>query len=108
MTYGGEKEEFILEQYDTKIARGIPADIPYSLEHKPEIYLHLILVWLIFVILHRSRTASEFGIGYISIADMRSLFDEFQVSDPDTRLYYLQLLQALDAAYVSHLREMKK
>jgi hypothetical protein len=78
------------------------------LAQKPDIYLHLVLVWIIFTLVRHCRTISEFGIGPIALTDMRAMLDEFEVDEADTRIYFLQLLQRLDVAYREFLMKQRK
>jgi hypothetical protein len=82
--------------------------LPYSLAHKPELYLHLTLVWIIFTLVRNCRVVSEFGIGAIALADMRTMLDEFQIEEPDVRIYYIQLLMALDTVWMQQIVKTRK
>lgn len=82
--------------------------LPYSLAEKPELFLHLTLVWIIFTLVRNCRTITEFGIGAIALADVRAMLDEFEVEDADIRIEYIQLLQALDRVYIEHLAKLRK
>lgn len=98
----------MLLQYDRSVQRNPQAELPYSLQHQPEVYQHLTIVWLVFNLVRNSRLITEFGIGRISMQDLACALDEFEVDDPDLRVYYLRLLQDLDTAYVSHLMKLRR
>lgn len=51
---------------------------------------------------------SEFGIGRISMSEMSTALDEFQVEEPDWRIYYIRLLQGLDTVYINFLNRLRK
>ncbi len=83
-------------------------ELPFSLAQRPELFLHLSLVWIIFTLVKGCRSITEFGMSAISLQDLRAMMDEFEIDDADTRIYYIQLLQALDAVYMQALAKMRK
>lgn len=86
--------------------------MPASMQNKPELYLHLIQVWVSFNLIKNCRMimVSEFGqsIGRLSFTDMQNVLSEMAVHDLETRVYYIQLLQVLDTVYIEWIRKHLK
>lgn len=98
----------MLTQYDRRAVQDPHAELPHALKHQPDVYPHLAVVWLIFNLIRNSRFLSEFGIGRIAMSEMATALDEFQVEEPDLRIYYIRLLQGLDTAYIAFLNRLRK
>lgn len=94
--------------FHSKNTLPVQAELPPSLANMPELFLHLELVWLIFNIVRNSRFMSEFGVGTISIAEICTILDEFLIYEPDIRVYFIQLIQVLDSAYIAHIMKLRK
>lgn len=54
------------------------------------------------------RVTSELGIGSIALGDIRSMLDEFRIEEPDVRVYYIQLIMALDTVWITHMAKSRK
>lgn len=78
------------------------------MKNTPDVYPHLAVVWLVFNLVRNSRFISEFGIGRISMSEMSTALDEFQVEGADLRIYYIRLLQTLDTVYIAFLNRLRK
>jgi len=83
-------------------------ELPHSLASKPELYLHLTLVWIIFMLVKSCRIMTDSGVGSIALADIRAMLDEFEIEETDVRIYYIQIIQAVDQVYVQHLARLRK
>jgi hypothetical protein len=98
----------LLTQFDRRVAQNPEAELPHALKIAPDVYPHLAVVWLVFNLVRNSRFLSEFGIGRIAMSEMTTALDEFQVEEPDLRIYYIRLLQGLDTAYIAFLNRLRK
>ncbi len=54
------------------------------------------------------RIMTDSGVGSIALADIRAMLDEFEIEETDVRIYYIQIIQAVDQVYVQHLARLRK
>lgn len=66
------------------------------------------MVWIGFNLLRNSRIISEFGISPIFLSEIRGVLDELGIIDTDIRVYYTQLIQRVDIAYMEYTRSQQK
>lgn len=86
------------EQLETWAARG--EDVP-ALRARPELYPDLVNVWRAFWELSRRRPFLDLGAGSIPLGEVLAWCELNDVHGVDDRRELLELLDAMDAAYLA-------
>lgn len=77
------------------------------MKEKPELPTHLDLVWSAFWFLANDRH-SGMGISAILTPSIVSYLNEFEIEDPEDRRYYLQMIRAMDSAFLALHNEQRE
>lgn len=83
---------------DSLIERNEAGKPTPALDNMPELYDDLEEIWSMFWKLHSCRS-SGFGINSLSISDIETIFNWYEIAD-DERLEYFELIKAMDAVVI--------
>lgn len=87
---------------EQKYARG---DRVEAFEDEAEIPVHLHTLWDIFTDLNKCRQSSQYGYQPLSLTDIATAFDFYEVDDRQRKADYFKLIVALDDVWVTHSAE---
>lgn len=80
---------------------------PEALKNRPELFEDLTPVWNAFAGLHMTRP-SGFGPCAVPMESIRVWLDLHEIHDLDDRVEFLELIQAMDAAWLAWANEKMK
>ena len=78
---------------------------PQALRDRPRLTPWVVEYYSAFQTLSASRPVGMGGVGSIPISEMMAYFELVEIRDPDERLTYVTMTQALDSVYLKHVHK---
>lgn len=78
---------------------------PSAIAARPELQLHELPFWQAFNTLHLSRSSTGFGPGAIPLSEIVIYADLIQLPSGEEREELVQMMRAMDGAYLTWMRD---